>query len=179
MVGIIPTTVSRFSKAIVNVLLLLLLQQQMDFVVDAAGGTVQDGFIDEIVTTVKAMSGGFAPNPRNGGKPMMILNAKNGQVSVVENPDDSDESMQVLDINDYICTNGERGLHTVIAHPKFMENNWVYAFYTEFKDGCLEDATRGPSNVVMRFTMDPTTLMIDYESRKEIWNSKYMVYVIS
>eukprot|EP00529_Nitzschia_sp_RCC80_P006627 CAMPEP_0113499690 /NCGR_PEP_ID=MMETSP0014_2-20120614/31888_1 /TAXON_ID=2857 /ORGANISM="Nitzschia sp." /LENGTH=1521 /DNA_ID=CAMNT_0000393893 /DNA_START=413 /DNA_END=4974 /DNA_ORIENTATION=+ /assembly_acc=CAM_ASM_000159 len=185
MAGILPTAVSRFSKTIVNVLLLLLLQQiVVDFegggttttrgiiqVVDAAGGTVEDGFIDEIVTTVKAMSGGFAPNPRNGGKPMMILNAKNGQVSVVENPDDSDESMQVLDINDFICTNGERGLHTVIAHPNFMENNWVYAFYTQFKDGCLEDASKGPSNVVMRFTMDPTTLMIDYESRKEIWNS--------
>jgi Glucose / Sorbosone dehydrogenase len=139
------------------------------FFVDAAGGTVQEGFIDEIVTTVKAMSGAFAPNPRNGGKPMMILNAKNGQITVVENPDESSDSLEILDLNDYLCTNGERGLHTVIPHPNFLENRWVYAFYTEFKEGCAEDLVDGPSNVVVRFTLDADTLLIDYNNREEIW----------
>lgn len=142
----------------------------------AAGGTVHvDGFIAEVVTTVKAMSGTFAPNPRNGGRPMMILNSKNGQIHVVENPDDdSPESLLVLEINRHLCTNGERGLHTVIAHPEFGRTNlYLYAFYTKFREECLEDATDGPVNVVDRFTMDASSLMVDYGSRVEIWSGKF------
>lgn len=170
------TTCRRVTVAVNTICALLLSLSSLQHVhlVDAAGGTVPVRFIDEIVTTVKAMSGAFAPNPRQDGKPMMILNAKNGQINVVENPDDSSESLQVMDINQYLCTNGERGLHTVIPHPNFgVDNNtWIYAFYSQFEDGCLEDSTLGPPNVVMRFTMDPTTLMVDYSTRQEIWRSK-------
>lgn len=146
------------------------------YVQAAAGGTVHvDGFIAEVVTTVKAMSGTFAPNPRNGGRPMMIVNSKNGQIHVIENPDDdSPGSLLVLDINRHLCTNGERGLHTVIAHPDFGRTNlFLYAFYTKFREECLEDATDGPVNVVDRFTMDASSLMVDYGSRVEIWSSKF------
>lgn len=115
------------------------------------------------------MSGTFAPNPRNGWKPMMVLNSKNGEVNVLEDPDESMDSMEILDLDKYVCTNGERGLHSVIPHPNFESNRWMYAFYTKAVEECLEDPTGGAWNVVTRFTMDPNTLLLDFEEGVEIW----------
>jgi hypothetical protein len=137
-----------------------------------ARGDVHEAFIDEVVTNVNAMSGTFAPNPRNGGKPMMILNSKDGKVNALEDPDNSPDAIEILDLNgDELCENGERGLHTVIPHPNFNVdgNYWMYAFYTSFQADCTEDAVNGPWNVVTRFPMDPDTLMLDYDGREEIW----------
>ncbi len=105
------------------------------------------------------------PNPRNGNKPMMILNAKNGQINVLENPDESPDSLEIIDLAEgpKVCTNGERGLHTVIPSPNFAKNRHLFAFYTKYKEDCLEDPEEGPHNVVVRFTMDPDTLMLDYD----------------
>ena len=126
---------------------------------------VHDGFIDEVVTSTKAMSGTFLPNPRNGNKPMMILNAKNGQINVLEDPDESPDSIEIMDLSEgpKVCNNGERGLHTVIPSPNFAENRYLFAFFTKYKEDCLEDPVDGPHNVVMRFIMDPETLMLDYD----------------
>ncbi|VEU40801.1 unnamed protein product [Pseudo-nitzschia multistriata] len=128
-------------------------------------GVLHDGFISEVVTSTKAMSGTFLPNPRNGDKPMMILNSKNGQIYVLENPDESPDSIEIMDLSDgsKLCNNGERGLHTVIPSPEFTKNRHVFAFFTLFREDCLEDPQDGPHNVVMRFTMDPETLMLDYD----------------
>jgi Glucose / Sorbosone dehydrogenase len=138
-----------------------------------AKGDVYENFIDEVVTDVQAMSGAFAPNPRNGGKPMMILNSKMGEVHILEDPDNSNDAVQILDLSgDRVCEDGERGLHTVIPHPDFNTdgNYWLYAFYTAYKEGCLEDSKDGPWNVVARFKMDPVTLKLDYDDgREEIW----------
>lgn len=135
-------------------------------------GTVHDGFIVEIVTTVpRAVSGVFAPNPRNDGKPMMILNSQHGEIHILEDPDDSPDSIVVLNLKDHLCSNHERGLHSVIPHPNFKANRWLYAFYTKFREGCLDDAERGPWNVVTRFTMDDS-LKLDYNKREEIWRGK-------
>ena len=136
-----------------------------------ARGDVHEEFIDEVVTDVRCMSGTFAPNPRNGGKPMMILNAKDGQINVLEDPDNSPDSIEVLSLgNDQLCADGERGMHTVIPHPNFNNGNyWLYAFYTKYKEGCAGDLVEGPWNVVARFSMDPDTLMLDFDSREEIW----------
>jgi hypothetical protein len=117
----------------------------------------------------QAIFGSFAPNPRNGNKPMMILNDKNGKIHVVENPDESQENLEILNMSSEICTNGERGLQSVIPHPNFEQNRWLYAFYTKFRTGCLEDEVNGPWNVVARFTMDATTLQLNFEERTEIW----------
>lgn len=141
-----------------------------------AKGDVAEAFIDEVVTNTKCMSGSFAPNPRNGGKPMMILNAKDGQINVLEDPDNSPDAIEVLDLGeDRLCTDGERGMHTVIPHPNFNTdgNYWLYVFYTKFKAECLEDGTNGPWNVVDRFRMDPDTLMLNYDDREEIWRGTW------
>lgn len=130
-----------------------------------------DGFITEVVSSTKAISGTFLPNPRNRNRPMMMLSAKKGQINVLENPDESPDSLKILDLSDgeKLCTNGERGLHTVIPSPNFEENRHIFAFFTSYKEECLEDPEEGPHNVVMRFTMDPETLMLDYDEGKLIF----------
>jgi Glucose / Sorbosone dehydrogenase len=131
---------------------------------------VPSGFIAEVVTSQRAISGTFAPNPRNNWQPMLMLVSKEGQVSVVENPDDSPEAMVVLDLDGKMCTNTERGLQTIALHPKFEENLYVYLYYTKFKKDCLDDESDdGPWNVLERFVMSAKTLELDYDSREQIW----------
>ena len=142
----------------------------------ALAGLAHDGFISEVVTSTKGMSGTFVPNPRNNNKPMMILNAKNGQVNILENPDESPDSMKIMDLSKgpEVCTNGERGLHTIIPSPNFVENRHLFAFFTKYKDDCLEDPEEGPHNVVVRFTMDPETLMLDYDEGTQIFRGAFV-----
>ena len=149
--------------------------------------SLPDGFIAELVSHANAVTGIFAPNPRNDNKPMLLLVAKEGQVKVIEDPDTHDPSgqnedaMQILTIKDYICRNTERGLQSIVISPNFETNRYVYLFYTKFKQGCYvyedEDETNlnldpngnNPWNVIERFTMNKTTLMLDYDSRVQIW----------
>lgn len=140
---------------------------------------IPDGFISEVVTSTKGMSGTFLPNPRNDNKPMMILNAKNGQINVLENPDESPDAIEIMDLSEgrKVCNNGERGLHTVIPSPSFAENRHLFAFFTKYREGCLEDPAEGPYNVVMRFTMDSETLMLDYDEGTLIFRGMFYVCV--
>jgi len=130
------------------------------------------GFISEIVSDIGAVSGTFATNPKTG-EPLLLLVSKNGRVRALEDPERSSKDRLILDLEDKICTNGERGLQNIAIHPNFIKNHFVYLFYTKFKEGCLEDKTEPrenhPYNVVARFTMDQETLMLDYDSREEIW----------
>jgi glucose/arabinose dehydrogenase len=129
-----------------------------------------NGFIAEVVTSTSAVTGIFAPNPSKNGKPMLLLIAKEGQVKVLEDPDESPDSRTILDLSDKMCTETERGLHSVTVHPDFMSAPYVYLYYTQFKDGCLaDDSENGPWNVLTRFSMNNETLALDYDSRKEIW----------
>ena len=66
---------------------------------------------------------------------MLLLASDSGTVRVLENPDESDETIAILDLrfeNKELCTNGERGLQSVEIHPNFEENFFVYAFYTSY-----------------------------------------------
>jgi hypothetical protein len=64
----------------------------------------------------------FAPNPRNNQrKPMLILVHQSDVVSLLENPDDSPESTDILDIGDLMCTDKERGLQLVAIQFKDRE----------------------------------------------------------
>ncbi|KAG7351257.1 PKD domain containing protein [Nitzschia inconspicua] len=128
------------------------------------------GFIAQVVTSTPAVSGIFAPNPRKNGKPMLLLIQKEGKVKVLEDPDESPDSEVIFDLSGYMCTETERGLHSITIHPDFESNLYVYLYYTKFKEGCLtEDLENGPWNVLTRFTMDIQTLTLDYDSREEIW----------
>mmetsp|Transcript_15652 Transcript_15652/g.32042 ORF Transcript_15652/g.32042 Transcript_15652/m.32042 type:complete len:898 (+) Transcript_15652:150-2843(+) len=103
---------------------------------------------------------------------MLILTADSGEIKVIENPDESDETITILRLrleDKEICTNGERGIQSAIAHPNFVENMWIYIFYTSYREGCLEGPEASPQNVVDRFRMDPDTLQLDKGRKEEIW----------
>jgi len=126
------------------------------------------GFIEELVASQRAFTGAFIPNP--GGPttlpPMLILSMKRGIVNVMRNPDESTETEQIMDLEHKLCTNGERGMQSIVPHPNFAENNWLYIYYTAYADECLEDAVFGPRNRLSRFTMDPQTLRIRNETEE-------------
>uniref|UniRef100_A0A7S4AAF2 PKD domain-containing protein n=2 Tax=Pseudo-nitzschia australis TaxID=44445 RepID=A0A7S4AAF2_9STRA len=132
--------------------------------------SLPSGFIAEPVTSKKAVSGVFAKNPRNDWKPMLLLVNKSGKVRVLEDPDESSDTTDILDIEDKMCTNVERGLQSIAVHPEFEENRYIYLYYTKHKEDCLaDDSDNSPWNVVSRFVMDPETLMLDYAQREDIW----------
>lgn len=131
---------------------------------------VPSGFIVDVVSHQNAITGTFAPNPRNNWQPMLMLVSKEGKVSLLEDPDNSDDYSVILDLDGKMCTNRERGLQTIAVHPQFEENRFVYLYYNMFREGCLDDdSDGGPWNVLARFVMDEQTLQLDYDSREEIW----------
>jgi hypothetical protein len=124
----------------------------------------------EPVTSKNAISGVFAKNPRNDWRPMLLLVNKDGTVSVLEDPDKSPHSFVILELEEEICTNVERGLQSIAVHPDFEENRYIYLYYNKYKEECLaDDSEDGPWNVVSRFVMDPKTLKLDFSEREEIW----------
>ena len=130
---------------------------------------IPEGFIDEGVVARNAiLTGAFAPNPRNKGKPMLLLSSKNGEVFVLEDPDNSDVDMNVVSLDEKICTNGERGLQSILPHPDFLDNGYIYMYFSSFVNNCPEDAKTGPPNHLSRFIMDKDSLMIDIDSEEII-----------
>ena len=100
----------------------------------------------------------------------MLLINKDGKVSVLEDPDESSDSTEILKLEDKMCTNVERGLQSIAIHPDFEENRYIYLYYTKHNEDCLaDDSEDGPWNVVSRFVMDAETLKLDYGDRERIW----------
>ena len=160
---------------ILQILLLILVSSTI--IVDS----LPDGFVAEVVTNAPAVSGIFAPNPRNDDKPMLMLVSKRGLVSVVENPDESPDSIEILDLGtgNRLCTNGERGLQSITIHPNFTDNLFVYLFYTRYSQGCPADSEDGEMwNVVERFVMNSSTLQLDYDTREPIWRTSPLAWRI-
>jgi glucose/arabinose dehydrogenase/PKD repeat protein len=122
------------------------------------------GFVDEGVATLNAISAAFAPNPRKNGKPMLLVAAKEGTVVVLEDPDNSDTSMQVFNLGPNLCTNGPRGLMTILPHPDFLTTGYLFIYYVRQVPNCPEDAVLGPRNRLSRFSMNLSTLKVDGNS---------------
>ena len=80
---------------------------------------VPSGFVDETVADIVAITGAFAPNPRKGEKPMLLLSAKTGTIYVLEDPDNSDTTFAVAALGSRMCNEGERGLQSIRPHPNF------------------------------------------------------------
>jgi len=130
------------------------------------------GFVKELIINTPAVTGTWVSNPRQDKKPMLILASKTGKIKALENPDESDKIITILDLrfdNKDLCTNGERGIQGITAHPNFEENLLVYIFYPVYVEGCPEKTDDAPWNIVARFRMDPETLELDPDSKEEIW----------
>lgn len=128
----------------------------------------QEGFIEELVASQRAFTGAFIPHPTQSDTkpPMLLLSMKRGNVHVMTNPDDSMSTKLILDIEHQLCTNGERGFQSIAPHPNFLENNWLYIYYTAHSQDCLEDPIFGPRNRLSRMKMDPKTLRIMNETEQ-------------
>lgn len=127
------------------------------------------GFVDEGVTTYPfVMSAIMVPNlkPIASGKPMMIITKKDGLIDVLEDPDFSEAWRNILNMTEFVCENGPRGIQTVVAHPNFLEFPYIYVYYTRYIDGCPTDAVTGPSNRLSRFTLNRLSLRIKMSSEK-------------
>lgn len=119
------------------------------------------GFVDEGVTSFTSpMTAAFVPNPRNNGKPMMIVASKEGIFNVLEDPDNSDIKVSVGDLASIMCTNGSRGIFGIAPHPSFVTNPYIFIYYTRITAGCPADAVTGARNRISRFRMNPSTLQI-------------------
>jgi glucose/arabinose dehydrogenase/PKD repeat protein len=136
--------------------------------VTSRGVLHNDGFIEELVASERSFTGAFIPNPQEPDTkpPMLLLSMKRGIVNVMTNPDESTTTQQILDIEHKLCTNGERGFQSIVPHPNFAENNWLYIYYTAFSEDCLEDPVFGPRNRLSRLKMDPQTLRIMNETEQ-------------
>mmetsp|Transcript_29124 Transcript_29124/g.32691 ORF Transcript_29124/g.32691 Transcript_29124/m.32691 type:complete len:901 (-) Transcript_29124:137-2839(-) len=128
----------------------------------------KEGFIEELVASERSFTGAFIPNPTSPDTkpPMLLLSSKRGIVNVMVNPDESTATKKIMDIEYTLCTNGERGMQSIVPHPNFTENNYIYIFYTAIAPGCLEDAVFGPRNRLSRFKMDPQTFRIRNETEE-------------
>ena len=125
------------------------------------------GFVDEGVTRYPSiMSAVFAPNPKPGteGKPMLLLAKKEGSIAVMEDPEYSQDYRTVLQMGNALCSNSERGVQTIQAHPDFLANPYIYVYYTSFANGCTTNSETAPSNRLSRFTMDTNSLNISMSS---------------
>ena len=83
------------------------------------------------------------------------------------NNNSNSNNLVALDLQRDLCSNGDRGLLSIAVHPGFPETRWVYLYYTRRRDGvwgCLEDIELGPRNVLVRYTMNPATLLLEEET---------------
>jgi glucose/arabinose dehydrogenase len=120
------------------------------------------GFVDEgVVSRDSIITGAFVANPRSNNKPMLLLSTKEGRIYAMEDPDNSETYIQIANFGSRICSNGERGLQSVTSHPNFIENRFIYLFYSKYVTDCPESEVTGPPNRVSRFMMDPNTLLIN------------------
>jgi PKD repeat protein len=129
--------------------------------------TLPVGFVDEGVSNINGPNKGcFVPNPRNNNQPMMIISTTEGIFYAIENPDTSDVRIIIGNMNHLLCTNGPRGVYSIVPHPDFITNRYIFVYYTRIIANCPADAVLGPSNRLSRFTINTTTLQLDLNTEK-------------
>lgn len=95
------------------------------------------------------------PPERWPSSSILLVAQKTGELHMIEDPDNQPGvSKLVADISDRLCFNGERGLLSVLAHPEFQRNRFVYLYYT-YKGAtkCDQSRATGPVNRCSRFVM--------------------------
>ena len=145
-----------------NFLLLLLLLLSVLLTITSA---IPKGFVDEEITSINGpMTGAWAPNPRNKGKPMLLIGTEQNVIYAIEEPDGIntfDKEIVIADLSGRTCQTGPRGLFSMLVHPDFEKQPYVFLFYTPLLGQCTEDPVTGPSNRLSRFSMNPETLELE------------------
>lgn len=114
----------------------------------AAGASILPaGFVDSLVTPVpNPTSIAFIPD---GG---MLVTSQSGEVWMVRQEQRLDTP--VLDLSNRLCVNAFRGLLGLAVDPDYVNNQYIYLYYT-FKNsgGCPIYNAFSPGNRVARFTV--------------------------
>jgi len=126
------------------------------------------GFRDEGVMSEKQSVGfNFVPSKKYASRAdwLLLTTRKKGQVVAILDPDKGEnndagtnnhesQKVVVLDIEDKVCSTGERGVFQVLPHPNFLENNYVYVFFTyDLYGGCGYSPVDGAVNAVARYRL--------------------------
>ena len=110
-----------------------------------------DNFDDKEVKSL-SMPTDFAFLP--GGQ--MLVSTKDGKIHIMQNPLDLNSGItEVLNIEDRICTNGERGVNSILVDPDFDSNRFVYVYYTwNVNNYCGTDTSDTPVNRLSRYRLN-------------------------
>jgi glucose/arabinose dehydrogenase len=113
----------------------------------APAGDPPATFEDEAVTNApRPTSLAFLPDGR------MLVTSQGGQLHLYDGTLNT-----ILDLEDIICSNSERGLLGVTPDPQFATNRSIYLYYTFRKHGgCEQNSDQSPVNRVARFVLPPT-----------------------
>ena len=113
----------------------------------STASTPPPGFDDTLVARVANPIGiVFTPDGR------MLVTTQAGRVHVVDNG--ALVEQPALDLSARVCTDREWGLGGVAVHPQFVQNRFVYVYYTFNKGGgCQFGSPTSPVNRVSRFVL--------------------------
>jgi len=120
------------------------------------------GFRDEGVA-FKSGSTGFAFVPTEDGGSILLICQRKGEVVALLDPDKpGGKLVDVLDMEEKVCSQGERGVSQILPHPDFLKNRYLYLTYTyDINGGCEFSDVDGPVNVVSRFRLTDDLKMVD------------------
>lgn len=85
----------------------------------------------------------------------LLISEKSGNIFLMEDPLSLGSNLtQVLDISGRICTNGERGINSMLIDPNFNSNRYVYVWYTwNWNNSCGTDSDDSPVNRLSRYSL--------------------------
>lgn len=114
---------------------------------------VPGGFVEDFVANAQykvTNTGAFAT--ASNGDTLLFLGSQYGKVNVIVNPDETPDEQHLL-VDLPVCSNGERGIKTLLPHPDFETNGYLYIYYTDLKGACDFSYETGPQNRLSRFTV--------------------------
>jgi glucose/arabinose dehydrogenase len=127
--------------------------------------TLPEDFTDNLVTDVPAPTALAFPDDR------ILIASRPGELRVYKNR--ALLGTPALDLKSEICDNKERGLLGLAVDPNFVDNGYVYIYYTYNKhNACPQDhpaSNKNPVNRVSRFVMNGDT--VDEGSEKILLNN--------
>src|SRR5215211_425916 len=131
--------------------------------------TLPPDFTDSLVTDVSAPTAlAFTPDGH------MLVTSKPGQLHVF-GQNGNELSTPALDIHSRVCSNSERGLLGVAVDPDFVNNGYVYLYYTYRKYGVCPDhmpaSNKNPVNRVSRFVMANDVIDPDPNKKQVLINN--------
>ena len=142
------------------------------------------GFVDELFVSAAhktanllTNTGAFAKDAH--GNVLFFLGSKEGMIRVMVNPPDGDYD-DIDDVKSFstimelpVCNDGERGVQSILPHPDFETNGYLYIYRTEKVGECKLDYKEGPNNRLSRFTVvssgDGTPPTIDPKSEVSLF----------